>query len=169
MGPTVLGPLSFRTIESAGRMNLGKKSAGILPLIVSMLLTASACFAGADEENYGSALVDSVTSIYDGDTFRGNIRGYPPIIGHHVSIRIAGIDTPELTDKRPKIKDRAREAKQYTVARLRGAREIRLDNMRRDKYFRILADIIVDNSSLGEELVAKGLAKRYDGSTKSTW
>ena len=34
---------------------------------------------------------------------------------------------------------------------------------------RILADVQVDGVSLGEELIKKGLAKPYDGGTKSGW
>ena len=45
-------------------------------------------------KTYGSAVVTEVTSIYDGDTFRANLKGYPAIIGERIGIRINGIDTP---------------------------------------------------------------------------
>ena len=31
-------------------------------------------------KNYGSTMVKEITSIYDADTFRVNIEGYPPIL-----------------------------------------------------------------------------------------
>ncbi len=34
-----------------------------------------------------------VTSIYDGDSFRANLKGFPAIVGEHMAIRINGIDT----------------------------------------------------------------------------
>jgi endonuclease YncB( thermonuclease family) len=109
------------------------------------------------------------SSIYDGDTFRGTIKGWPPIIGEHIGIRIFGIDCPELKDKKPEIKEKARQAKQFTVDHLRKAKVIELKNLRRDKYFRILADVYVDGKNLGHELIKQGHAKTYDGGTKEQW
>ncbi len=116
----------------------------------------------------GSAICDEVTSIYDGDTFRCNIKDYPPLIGYHIPVRIYGIDTPELKDKRPKIKELARQAKQFTAQQLRGAKVVELRNMRRGKYFRILADVYVDGKNLGGLLIRKGLARPYFGG-KRAW
>lgn len=64
-------------------------------------------------------LVSEVTSIYDGDTFRANIEGWPPIIGERMPIRIKGIDTPELRGKCRQEAEGARLAKQATVTALR--------------------------------------------------
>jgi endonuclease YncB( thermonuclease family) len=138
--------------------------------ILWVLLICSIAYAQDDSTKaYGSAVIAEITSIYDGDTFRGNIKDYPPIIGERIGIRITGIDCPELKDKRPKVKEMALQAKQYTVKRLREAKKIELVNMRRDKYFRILATVLVDGSSLGDELIKAGLAKSYDGGTKKAW
>ena len=43
-------------------------------------------------KDYGNATVSEVTSIYDADTFRVNISGYPPIIGERMPIRVLGVD-----------------------------------------------------------------------------
>lgn len=118
---------------------------------------------------YGEATVSEVTSIYDGDTFRCNISGYPPIIGERIAVRINGIDTPELRDNHPRVKALARKSKQYTVQRLREGRHIVLRNMQRGKYFRIVADVYVDGGNLGQELIVRGLAKPYDGGKKTEW
>ena len=123
----------------------------------------------APPKTYGNAIVAEVTSIYDGDTFRCNIKGYPAIIGERIGIRVAGIDTPEMKDKRPEIKALARKAKQFTVEKLRGAKVIELKNMKRGKYFRIVAEVWVDGKNLGQLLIEKGLAKPYDGGKKMEW
>jgi endonuclease YncB( thermonuclease family) len=86
-----------------------------------------------------------------------------------IGIRINGIDTPEMRDNRPHIKALARKAKQYTVQRLRESHKIILRNIQRGKYFRIVADVYVDGSSLGQELISAGLAKPYDGGKKPKW
>ncbi len=123
----------------------------------------------AKGKSYGIAEVLEVTSIYDGDTFRANIKGYPAIVGEHMSIRINGIDTPELRGKCDKEKQLARKAKQFTVEHLRGAKSITLKNIKRGKYFRLIADVYVDGISLGEQLIIKGHAVKYSGKTKRNW
>lgn len=118
---------------------------------------------------YGNATVEKVKSIYDGDTFRADIQDYPPIVGERMAIRILGIDTPEMRGKCRKEKLLAREAKQMTVSLLRSAKVIELRNIKRGKYFRILADVYVDGNSVGLSLLRDGLAVKYDGGTKIDW
>ena len=67
---------------------------------------------------YGNATVSEVRTIYDGDSFRANIKGWPDIIGKSIPIRILGIDTPEIRSKCQEEKLLARQAKQHTVALL---------------------------------------------------
>lgn len=138
----------------------------LLVLFVGLLFSADAL---AVPKIYGDAVVAEITSIYDGDTFRCNIDGYPEIVGERIGIRINGIDTPEMRDKRPAVKALARQAKQFTVQRLREGHQVVLRNMKRGKYFRIVADVYVDGSSLADELLQAGLAKPYDGGKKTKW
>src|SRR5574343_2493 len=128
-------------------------------VFVVCLLISSMIFA--EDKTYGDVQISSVTSIYDGDTFKCTIKGYPIIIGERIGVRIYGIDCPEMTDKRADIKAKAQQAKQYTVKRLREGKVIVLKEMRRDKYFRILAKVEIDGKDLGEELIALGYAKVY--------
>jgi micrococcal nuclease len=137
-------------------------------IIIIFILTVSFSLY-AEERNYGEAKVLEVTSIYDGDTFRANIKGYPAIVGEHMSIRINGIDTPELRGKCDKEKQLAKLAKQFTVEHLRAARSIVLRNIKRGKYFRLIAVVYVDGLNLGEQLIKQGHAVKYIGKTKSTW
>jgi len=116
--------------------------------------------------NYGNIKIDEVTSIYDGDTFTVNIRAYPNIIGERISIRVNGIDAPEIRGKCAKEKELARTAKQLTVSTLRSADTIELHNMQRDKYFRIVADVYADDKNLAKILIENNLAVPYDGGTK---
>lgn len=50
----------------------------------------------ATSKIFGLVKVPEVVSIYDADTFRANIEGWPPIFGERVSIRGNGIDEPEI-------------------------------------------------------------------------
>lgn len=133
----------------------------VIILILITLISLS-----AKDINYGSVTVDELTSIYDGDTFRVNIKDYPSIAGNRIPIRINGIDTPEMRGKCTKEKTLAREAKQFTVKKLRNVKVIELRNMQRGKYFRIVADVYADNQSLADELIKNNLAVRYNGGTK---
>ena len=133
--------------------------------LITILLFPSLSLA----KEYGNITVDKVISVYDGDTMRVNIKGYPPIIGHNMGIRIAGIDTPEMRDKRPKIKKLAKKARQFALNRLRNGKVIVLKNIKRGKYFRIVAQVWIDGKNLGRELINAGLAKRYGGGKKAKW
>ena len=104
-------------------------------------------------KDYGNATVTEVTSIYDADTFRVNLKGYPPIIGERIPVRVNGIDTPEIKGKCDTEKQLARHARQYTVQALRSAKTIELRNMQRGKYFRILADVYVYGKDLADSLI----------------
>ncbi|WP_345970911.1 MULTISPECIES: thermonuclease family protein [Sulfurimonas] len=132
-----------------------------------LLLCFTLNAASINNKNFGSVIVDEVTSVYDGDTFRATVNAWPPLIGERIGIRINGIDTPEMRGKCPAEKRLAHRAKQHTVAMLRGATTIELRNMKRGKYFRIVADVYVDGQSVGQSLMDSGLAVRYDGGTKT--
>lgn len=137
--------------------------------VVVLLLFAGSASAGVNDKNFGSAVVADVTSIYDADTFRVNVDGWPAIIGERVPVRVNGIDAPEIRGKCEEEKRAARDAKQFTVSMLRGAKRIELSDIRRGKYFRILADVLVDGSSLAAALIDAGHARPYDGGTRSGW
>jgi micrococcal nuclease len=89
------------------------------------------------------------------------------LIGKRISIRVNGVDTPEMRGKCDKEKALAREAKQHAVAMLRAGKVIALENMQRGKYFRIVADVYVDGESLSESLIRSGLGVTYHGKTKA--
>ena len=118
---------------------------------------------------YDTMLVKNVISCYDGDTIRVDIWGLPDIIGKNISIRISGIDTPELRDKRPEIKALAIEARDLVREYLSNASKIELRNPSRGKYFRIVAALFLDGINISEILLAENLAKEYDGGKKKEW
>lgn len=134
-------------------------------LAAAILLITSAATAA----EYGNATVSEVTSVYDGDTFRANIEGWPDVVGRRMPVRLAGADTPELRGKCPAEIVQARAAKRFTVSQLRSARTITLKNISRGKYFRLVAQVLVDGRDLSELLIARGLARPYDGGHRAGW
>ena len=103
---------------------------------------------------------------YDGDTITFNLPGLHPIIGEKISIRVNGIDTPEIRGKCDKEKYDAKQAKVMVADILKDAERITLKNMERGKYFRIAADVFVDGENLADMLIEAGVAVRYGGGKK---
>ena len=136
-------------------------------ILISILFISFSSYAA--QKVYGDVEVSEVVRVYDGDTITVNIAGFPDIIGKKINIRINGIDTPEIRDKNQIIKEFAKYVRDYVRNFLKDSKKVFLYNMKRDKYFRIVADVVVDNESLGVELIEKGFAKPYDGGKKSKW
>ena len=131
------------------------------------------CFLGVFSvqaaQEYGTAIVSKVISVYDGDTFRVNIDSLPPIVGKNIPIRLNGVDTPEIQGKCQYEKDLAIEARDFVRNKLADAKEIRLTKLQRGKYFRVVADVMIDGVSLEQELLDNELAYKYTGGKKSSW
>ena len=131
--------------------------------IISFLSLPSHSLAKSFGDYEGAVYVRN----YDGDTITFNLSGLHPIIGEKISIRVNGIDTPEIKGKCEKEKYGSKQAQQMVADILKDAEQIALKNMERGKYFRIAADVIVDGESLGSMLVEAGMAIRYDGEKKT--
>ena len=121
------------------------------------------------KRQYGTVTVSKVISVYDGDTFRVNIDSLPPIVGKNIPIRVNGVDTPEIRGKCQYEKDLALEARDFVRGKLANAKEIKLTNLQRGKYFRVVANVVVDGVSLEQELLDNELAYEYDGGKKLSW
>lgn len=151
-----------------------KKLCPFFILVVAVLACLAATKStvpskGPQERTYGDAYVAVVSSVSDGSTFTVTIRDYPPIIGERIPVRISGIDTPDLKDPRPEIRRLAQRSRQVTASELRTAKIIKLRNMRRDKSFRIIADVELDGHSLARTLIEGGYAKPSFGEGKIRW
>ena len=131
-------------------------------LITPFLLLPSYSLAESFGDFQGAIYVGN----YDGDTVTFNLPGLHPIIGEKISIRVNGIDTPEIRGKCEKEKYDAKQAKEVVADILKDAEQIILKNMERGKYFRIAADVIVDEENLADMLIEAGIAVRYDGGKK---
>ena len=107
-----------------------------------------------------------VIKCYDGDTI--TIAAYLPYKGSELykfSVRINGIDCPEIKSKCVSEKDCAQIAKKYVEDKILH-KMVRLENVSLEKYGRILADVYIDNISIGDYLIGHRLAVKYDGGTK---
>lgn len=103
---------------------------------------------------------------YDGDTATFNIPKLHPLFGKEISVRVSGIDTPEIRTQNKCEKKQAQNAKLLVKGILSNASRIDLINIKRGKYFRIVADILVDQKNIKEMILNKRLAYRYNGKQK---
>jgi endonuclease YncB( thermonuclease family) len=104
---------------------------------------------------------------HDGDTCTFTLPAVPPPFGNRIPIRLAGVDTPEIHGKCEREKFLARQAQSLTSRLLSEAKQIEFVDMRRDKYFRVLAGILADGRDVATALVEQRLAIPYGGGTKT--
>ena len=136
-------------------------------VLITILILIS--FNSQAKPQYGTVTVSKVISVYDGDTFRVDIASLPPIVGKNIAIRVSGVDTPEIRGKCQYEKNLALKARDFVRDKLANAKEIKLTNLQRGKYFRVVANVLVDGVSLEQELLDNELAYRYDGGKKLSW
>ena len=104
---------------------------------------------------------------YDGDTITFNIPGLHPLIGDEIPVRVRAIDTPEIRGRSDCEKNIAKEARFFVASKLKLAKNIELRNAERGKYFRIVADVVVDGTSIRDQLIKFNLGRSYNGKTKT--
>ncbi|HXH12343.1 MAG TPA: thermonuclease family protein [Alphaproteobacteria bacterium] len=107
-----------------------------------------------------------VLEVYDGDTITISVPCWPELLGEAIPVRLRGIDAPELRGRCQKERALALEARDRLRQLLGQAQSVTLANVGRDKYFRLLADLLTDGASVAPVLISEGLAVPYDGGTK---
>ena len=100
---------------------------------------------------------------YDGDTLTCNIDLGLGVVLQDQSIRLFGIDTPEIRGGTKESKARARRAKSFLASKLKPGDKflIRTEQDKRGKYGRVLATCFVSGVNINREMLILGLAKPY--------
>jgi len=98
----------------------------------------------------------NIVKIFDGDTIQ--VKGF----GLKFTIRLVGIDTPELGKKGKKRQPYSLQAKQKLTQLIR-KRPISLKQYGVGGYNRVLAEIFAGETNLNLEMVRSGLAEVYRG------
>jgi micrococcal nuclease len=115
-------------------------------------------------------LVGKMLRAYDGDTIFVTLPNVHPVFGANIGIRLNNIDTPEMTGDCAKEKDLANKAKERVTQLLPTGSEVTLQNVKRDKYFRVLADVYAQGIiSVNNTLLLEKLAVPYTGGEKYDW
>lgn len=106
---------------------------------------------------------------YDGDTCYVSAPVLPGKLSK-MSVRVLGIDTPEIKGKCEKEKELALIGRQTANKLFRAAKTIEFKDLKWDKYGgRILSNVYLDGLLYSDILIDKGLARPYDGGAKKGW
>jgi endonuclease YncB( thermonuclease family) len=107
-----------------------------------------------------------VIKVYDGDTITiASKLPYPESPIYRFSVRLNGIDCPEIKGKDENEKECAKIAKEE-MTKLAFKQIVTLKNVQTEKYGRLLADVYVKDINLNKHLLEQRLAVKYDGGTK---
>lgn len=105
---------------------------------------------------------------YDGDTIKVNLKNVPDIFGKNLSIRLMGIDAPELKSNDKCEKEQSIKVKNFVKNKIVKAKNLKLKNCIRDKYFRLVCNVLLDEKNdLSKILLKNKLVTPYDGGTKA--
>ena len=115
-----------------------------------------------------SVFLAALISVTDGDTFKARVEVWPSV-EVVTSIRIVGIDTPELKGKCVAERALAVKAKARLEEILKG-KEILIAEVKPDKYSgRYDAYVTADREDVGGILLEEGLARPYTGGPRGSW
>ena len=114
-------------------------------------------------------VINKVAYVYDGDTFyihqtqipKSTIRRLRLKVNNkgNVGVRLANVDTPEIKGGSNKDRELAQKAKMFTRELVESSSHIKLKNMKRDYYGRLLAEVYINNKNLSKLLLKNNLAK----------
>ena len=138
-------------------------SVALLPLAVA------ATSVGAEGgERLAGPFVANVQKVIDGDTLSVEV---PVWLGLALtaSVRLRGIDAPELHGQCQREKDLAMAAQKQLAQETPS--QVTLRNIEGDKYYgRVEANVTsAEGIDLGEAMLASGLARPYDGGKRGDW
>jgi micrococcal nuclease len=116
-------------------------------------------FTQQNNEHISTSTLYHVTTVADGDTIRIQLNG------KEETLRLLGINTPEIDSKYRTAECWGQEASKETRSKLTGT-SVRIESdpsqSLRDKYNRLLVYVFLpDGTNFNQQLVAEGFAREY--------
>lgn len=134
----------------------------LIALMVFLLQEAEAVY-------YGPYTLTAPFAI-DGDTIRADVNIWPGITVD-ASIRVLGVDTPELHAANACERDLAIKAKAFTDAWILANQPIMIGGVKTDKFSGRYDSVVLGNGgiNLATELIKANLGRPYNGGPRSGW
>lgn len=110
-----------------------------------------------------------VVKVYDGDTITvatNVVNEITSDIFYRFSVRIRGVDCPEIRSKSDSEKECSKIARKAVLDTVYH-KIVTLENVSYDKYGRILADVSIGDISISKMLIDKRLGVPYNGGSKN--
>jgi micrococcal nuclease len=110
-----------------------------------------------------------VLKVYDGDTITiASKLPYDASPFYRFSVRLAGIDSPEIKGKTEHEKKMAIDSRD-ALDKLINGKIVRLENIKSEKYGRVLAEVYLNDLNVNNWMLNKCFAVKYYGGKKSEW
>lgn len=110
-----------------------------------------------------------ITKIIDGDTVELEVDFLPIELGKYIRLRIYGIDTPELHGQCIDEVEKAKKAKKFLADFIKAGKKVTIILKGKDKYFRLLGDIMIDGKLASSIMIESKHAIEYKGTSKKDW
>ena len=118
-----------------------------------------------------------VVSVIDGGTIVVELGapGALPEVFRVISVRLVGIDTPEIhhrcksATEQTQLRAKAAEAKHYLATLLPAGSAVTLEDVARGKFFRLVARVMHLGMDVNQQLMAAGLAKPMADTRRPSW
>jgi len=110
-----------------------------------------------------------VIKVIDGNTIK--VTAFPwPGLEAKASVRVDGVDTPEIRGKCDAEKQKAIEAREFVKGLILGE-VVQLENVKHGKYAgRVVAEVILDGGeNLADKIIQQGLGREYHGGSREGW
>lgn len=137
----------------------------MIRLLRLLFLTVALATTGAS--SLPGPIPVEVLKVKDGDTLKVRVRIW---LDQYVtvSVRVLGVDTPEMRARCPEERRGAEAAREFV--RVIATEGVTIRNVRYGKYAgRVLADVYVNDMNLAELLISNGLGRPYDGGRRKGW
>tara|TARA_B100001094_G_scaffold232427_1_gene227279 strand:+ start:685 stop:1236 length:552 start_codon:yes stop_codon:yes gene_type:complete len=109
-----------------------------------------------------------VIKVYDGDTITiASKLPYAESPMYRWSVRLLGIDTPEMKSHDPKLKNLATHARDVLSDKILN-KTVHLENVSTEKFGRILANVIFQGENMNQFMIDNKFAYEYTGARKLT-
>lgn len=143
--------------------------AGLVPVLIVCMTASLVAVRDVDaRDEISGPVTATVVRVIDGDTFVAEAHVWPGEIVR-VSVRIRGIDAPELHSRCPRERLAATEARD-ALAALLDKPPVKITNIGGGKYYgRVLADVETEDGEVAPALLSRALVRFYSGGRRQPY
>lgn len=140
-------------------------------LLIAFFLVVSPVLYAGDNQDQGRLYEYNISRTIDGDTVVFEASFLPKPLNQKLSLRIYGIDAPEL-GWRANCKNEeklAKKSKNFVQEKINQGNQILVLIKEWDSFGRVVGDIIIDGKSLRQKLIKKDYINNLNSNESPTW